>query len=145
MAFTQAYAHEFGDKELRLTHPFATPTPPGAPNGATYVDISTADSPVTLIAARSPVSDAVEVHDMRMEDDIMHMYRLERLEVGAGKTLKMRPGKGKHFMLIGLKQPLKAGDRFPLTLEFANRDDITLEVWVEEASDGSRKADRHEH
>nr|WP_298377719.1 copper chaperone PCu(A)C [uncultured Halomonas sp.] len=138
-------AHETRDNGVRLIHPFATPTPPGAPNGAAYMDISAGESPVTLIAASSPVSDVVEIHDMSMKDDVMRMHRLDKLEVDAGETLKMRPGQGKHLMLIGLKQPLKIGDRFPVTLEFANRDNITLEVWVQEANEGSQTADQHAH
>ncbi|MGC3873810.1 copper chaperone PCu(A)C [Halomonas sp. GXIMD04776] len=142
---TQTSAHETKDNGLRLIHPFATPTPPGAPNGAAYVDISTDDDPVSLVAASSPVSKVVEIHDMTMKDGVMRMRRLDSLEVAAGETLKMRPGGGEHLMLIGLEQPLKVGDRFPITLEFADRDSVTLEVWVQEADEGSQTADQHEH
>ena len=141
----QAFAHETNADGLRLIHPFATPTPPGAPNGAAYVDLAAGKETVSLVAASSPISEVVEIHDMTMKDGVMSMRRLESLEVAPGETLRMRPGGGEHFMLIGLKEALEVGDRFPMTLEFVNRDDITVEVWVQEAGEGSQTADQHRH
>jgi len=50
--------------------------------------------------------------------------------LAAGSQVKFMPG-GYHIMLMGLKQPLKAGDRFPLTLKFAKAGSVTVEVLVE--------------
>jgi hypothetical protein len=43
----------------------------------------------------------------------------------------MRPGEGYHFMLIGLKKPLNAGDKFPLTLNFEKAGRIEVSVTVQ--------------
>ena len=51
-----AVAHEVKTEALRVAHPFATPTPPGAANGAAYVDITALSESVTLIGASSPAS-----------------------------------------------------------------------------------------
>jgi hypothetical protein len=45
----------------------------------------------------------------------------------------MKPGDGYHLMLVGLKQPLKPGERFPLTLIFENAGRIELMVNVDAA------------
>ncbi|SHE39972.1 hypothetical protein SAMN02745148_00351 [Modicisalibacter ilicicola DSM 19980] len=140
-----ALAREAGDTGLRLLHPFATPTPPGAPNGAAYIDITAGEEDVSLVGASSSVSEVVEIHDMSMEDGVMRMRRLERLDVAAGETLMMRPGGGEHLMLIGLEQSLQVGDRFPITLEFAERDSVTLEVQVREAGEEGQAAGQHGH
>lgn len=141
-----AMAHEAHHGDLRIAHPFATPTPPGAPNGAAYLDIGIeGEQSARLIGASSPVSEVVELHDMTMEEDRMVMRRQEAFEIAPGETLTMRPGGGKHLMLINLEAPLTVGQRFPLTLEFAERDSVEVEVWVEEASVGSEAADAHHH
>src|SRR5699024_1564964 len=107
---TMAQAHEVSEDGLRIAHPFATPTPPGAPNGATYLDISAEDTDLTLVGAQSPISEVVEVHSMTMDNGTMQMRRLEKVDIPAGTTLKMRPGGGVHLMLIGLEEALEVGD-----------------------------------
>lgn len=141
-----AQAHDVNENGLRIAHPFATPTPPGAPNGAAYLDISAEGDAISLVGASSPISEAVEIHAMSMDGGTMRMRRLESLDVPPGVTVKMRPGEsGAHFMLIGLEDALKVGDTFPLTLEFANRDSLEVEVWVQPASEGTAAAEGHHH
>ena len=38
---------------------------------------------------------------------------------------------GYHLMLFGLKQPLKDGERFPLTLHFEKAGDLQVEIAVQ--------------
>ncbi|MFC3282860.1 copper chaperone PCu(A)C [Litchfieldella rifensis] len=141
-----ALAHDVRFEDLRIAHPFATPTPPGAPNGAAYLDITVeGDGAATLVGTSSPVSRAVEMHDMSMDDGNMRMRKLDEIRIEPGDTLTMRPGGGSHLMLLGLQEALRVGDSFPLTLEFAERGEIEVEVWVQEASDGSEAADAHHH
>ncbi|QJQ96279.1 MULTISPECIES: copper chaperone PCu(A)C [Halomonadaceae] len=141
-----ALAHDYQLEEVRIAHPFATPTPPGAPNGAAYLDITAhGESPATLVAASSPASRAVEIHDMRMDEGTMQMRKLDELSVMPGETLTMRPGGGYHLMLIGLEAPLREGENFPLTLEFAGSGAIEVEVWVQQADEGGEAADGHHH
>lgn len=140
-----AMAHDVQTDALRIAHPFATPTPPGATNGAAYVDISAFSDPVTLVGARSPASADVELHAMQMDGDMMQMRHVEAVRVEAGETYTMRPGGGYHLMLIGLTEPLKEGERFPLTLTFAKQGDVDIEVWVQGAQEGSEAADEHHH
>lgn len=140
-----AQAHEVSEDGLRIAHPFATPTPPGAPNGAAYLDISADDTSLTLIGASTPISEVVEIHSMSMDNGTMRMRRLDELAVPADTTVKMRPGNGVHLMLIGLQERLKSGDKFPMTLKFAERDSLKVEVWVQEPMEGSAAADEHHH
>ncbi|GGX94072.1 hypothetical protein GCM10007160_22010 [Litchfieldella qijiaojingensis] len=139
-----ALAHDIRLDDVRIAHPFATPTPPEAPNGAAYLDITVeGDTPATLVGASTAASRAAELHDMRMEDGNMQMRKLDAITIESGDTLIMRPGGGQHLMLLGLEAPLREGDSFPLTLEFAERGTIDVEVWVQEANEGSEAADAH--
>jgi periplasmic copper chaperone A len=74
-------------------------------------------SPVTstLISVASPVAGRVELHDTTMEAGVMKMREVERVPLPGGKPVRFQPG-GLHVMLIDLKQPLKPGDKVPLTL-----------------------------
>lgn len=142
---TMAVAHDVKTDAMRIVHPFATPTPPGAANGAAYVDITAFSEPVTLVGASSPASGHVELHTMQMDGDMMQMRHVDEVRIEAGDTYAMRPGGGFHLMLIGLTQPLQEGDQFPLTLIFAEGEEIDVEVWVQSAEQGSQAADEHHH
>jgi copper(I)-binding protein len=54
------------------------------------------------------------------------------LPVTPGKPLMLAPG-GYHIMLMDLKQPLKEGDSFPVTLSFAKAGQVTATATVEKA------------
>ncbi|PMR74741.1 copper chaperone PCu(A)C [Billgrantia endophytica] len=140
-----AMAHDYQLGDVRIDHPFATPAPPSVPHGAAYLAITVeGDEPAVLIGASTPASDTVEFHDMTMEGGIMRMRQVSEIEVPAGITQTMRPGGGYHLMLMGLVAPLREGDSFPLTLEFAELGEIEVHVSVQSAGEGSA-ADHHHH
>jgi copper(I)-binding protein len=54
------------------------------------------------------------------------------LELKPSTKTELKPGDGYHLMLVGLKQPLKAGDKFPVTLSFEKAGKVEVSVWVED-------------
>ncbi|MEN9543535.1 MAG: hypothetical protein RLZZ598_368 [Pseudomonadota bacterium] len=82
-----------------------------------------------VLEVRSPVAALAEIHEMAMKGDMMQMRPVQALDLPAGKTVEFKPG-GYHLMLMGLKQPLKAGDSVPLSLivETADGRHETLEI-----------------
>lgn len=70
-----------------------------------------------LVGVSSPVAKTVEVHEMKMDGNVMRMRAVPALDLPAMQNVELKPG-GYHIMLVGLKQPLKAGDKVPLTLTF---------------------------
>jgi len=70
-----------------------------------------------LVGAASPVAGVVEVHEMKMEGDVMKMRAVPALDLPAGKTVELKPG-GYHVMLLDLKTALKKDSTVPLTLVF---------------------------
>jgi len=77
----------------------------------------TAREPLQLVGASTPVAGVAQVHEMKMEGDVMHMRPLPKLDLPAGQAVELKPG-GYHVMLQDLKQPLVAGTTVPLTLVF---------------------------
>ena len=69
-----------------------------------------------LVGVSTPVAGVVEVHEMKMVDDVMRMRQIPALDLPAGKAVSLVPG-GYHLMLFQLKGQLKEGDKVPLTLE----------------------------
>lgn len=131
-----ALARDAGPGEVHIDNAFSPPSPPSVPHGGVYLDISVeGDTPAVLVGASSPASESVEIHEMRMDDGIMTMRPVERIEVPAGSSLSLRPGGGPHLMLMNLVAPYKEGDSFPVTLEFAERGDVRVEVRVQRAED----------
>lgn len=70
-----------------------------------------------LVEARSPVAGIVEIHEMKMDGNVMKMRALPALELAAGQRVELKPG-GYHIMLMDLKSPLKQGDEVPISLVF---------------------------
>lgn len=97
-------------------------------NGAAYLVIrsSTADE---LVGVVSDIAEVVEMHESMMNGDVMQMHHMGSVSLGAGEEVIFEPG-GLHIMLIGLKQDLKTGDEFEITLQFKNFQDIKLLVPV---------------
>lgn len=84
-----------------------------------------------LVGISSPVAGVAEVHEMKMEGDVMKMRALDGLDLPAGKTVELKAG-GYHIMMMDLKQPLTAGSAVPLTLRFKNAKGVesTLDITV---------------
>lgn len=103
---------------------------PGMPNSAAYgVLANLGDTDDTLIGASSDAAEAVELHEMVMaEGDVMQMRPLaDGIPVPAGEAAILEPG-GLHIMLIGLTEPLVAGETLDITLHFAEREDLVLSL-----------------
>ena len=108
----------------------------------------TAKESTRLVGVQSPVAGVAEVHEMKMESDVMKMRAVPGLDLPAGKTVELKPG-GFHVMLMDLKAPLAKDSKVPLTLVFKNSKGIEskMELLVPVASvapDGSA-AGAHKH
>ncbi len=117
--------------DLVLSGAFARATLPGAKVGGGYLSISNASKEADrLFGGSSPVAARVEVHEMKMDGNVMQMRQLkDGLEVPAGGTAELAPG-GTHLMFIGITQPLKQGDMVPVTLEFAKAGKVEVQFMV---------------
>ncbi|MDO8385779.1 MAG: copper chaperone PCu(A)C [Polaromonas sp.] len=87
---------------------------PGQSGTGAFMSLTAKDG-AKIVGASSPVAGVVEVHEMKMENDVMRMRAIPALDLPAGKTVQLKPG-GYHVMLMELKQALPKGSTVPLTL-----------------------------
>jgi copper(I)-binding protein len=89
----------------------------------------TSQEPLALVGVASPAADIAEVHEMKMDGDIMRMRMAERIELKAGEPLELKPG-GYHLMLMSLTAPIQAGQEIELSLQFEKPDGSRIEMPV---------------
>ena len=75
---------------------------------------------------------------MTTEGDVMRMREVPVIDLPAGQEVQLRHGQRYHLMLINLRQPLKVGDRFDLTLKFEKAGETTVKAWVQQPRAGRR-------
>jgi copper(I)-binding protein len=115
------------NQELQVTGVWARPGLAGG-NSAIFFVIDNSGTEDTLLSAVSDVAFAVELHKTSAQDGVMQMEHQMSVPVPTGKT-EFKPG-DLHVMLIGLKNDLKAGDSFEVTLNFKAVGRRTLAVTV---------------
>lgn len=117
--------------DLELSDGFARATLPNAPVGGGFITITNIGSEDdTLIAATSPFAGDVQLHEMKMDGDVMKMQQLESgIPVPAGETVTLEPG-GLHLMFMQLKQPFVEGTEVPVTLTFEKAGSIDVMLTV---------------
>ncbi len=99
---------------------------PGQPVGAAYLSITSARG-ATLTHVRSDAAGSVQMHSMSEDGGVMRMRELERLDLPAGKTVRLAPA-GTHLMLLQVTKPLRPGDSVALDLTVVDRAGVSKVV-----------------
>lgn len=105
-------------------------TPKRATTAAIYMrlrDCGTAGDRLTGI--ETSAAERAELHSVKIEDGVMRMRPVDGIEVPAGGSVDLAPGK-LHAMLTGLRHPLKEGDVVPVTLIFEKAGRVQVESAV---------------
>ncbi|MEI3851725.1 MULTISPECIES: DUF1775 domain-containing protein [Ensifer] len=92
---------------------------PGAKVGGGFLTIRNGGAGEDrLVAVESPAAARIEIHEMKMENDVMKMRKLDDgVAVPAGETVELKAG-GLHLMFMDVKTPFKEGEAVPVTLVF---------------------------
>jgi periplasmic copper chaperone A len=128
---------------VQIRDAWARSTVPGQKGSGAFMKI-TAKEGTRLTGVSSPVAGVAEVHEMKMEGDVMKMRAVPVLDIPAGGTVELKPG-GYHLMLMDLKQALPVGSTVPVTLIFKDgkgaesRVEVKLPVATTAPSAGSTK------
>lgn len=91
---------------------------PGQPATGAFMTL-TADTDSRLVAVRSPVAREAQIHQMRMNGDVMSMGEVKAIALPAHQPVSL-DAQGYHIMLMGLNGAVNAGDKVPLTLTVEN-------------------------
>lgn len=140
-AVVQAHSFKVGD--IEIGHPYARATGPGQSTGGGYLKLENKGADDRLVSARAAVSASVELHSMSMDGNVMRMRQVDGIALPKGRQVALEPG-GLHIMFVGLKAPLKDGDKFPLTLTFEKAGAVEVMVNVETPKPATA-ATEHKH
>lgn len=139
-----ALAHDARIGSLHIMHPAAPATLPGQTSGAVYLGIENeGKEDDRLLSASSPAAASVAIHKMTTTDNIMRMREIDNLPVPVGRKVVISAGSGTHLMLTGLKQPMAAGDKIPLTLRFERAGTVEVSIHVGPSAAQAGKAEGH--
>ncbi|MGW4531866.1 copper chaperone PCu(A)C [Nocardia sp. NPDC004340] len=106
-------------------------------SGAFGVFHNKSDKPVNLVAATSPASETVEIHETAPNGAGEKMMRPKAggLVIPAHGDATLAPG-GDHLMFMGLKAPLRTGSETPITLTFSDGSTTTVTAQVRDFAGG---------
>jgi copper(I)-binding protein len=118
---------------IAVDHAWARPTIGSSTTSAAYFTVTDTGAADRLISVTTPVASRAEVHESFSENGVMKMRAVPGVALDPGKPVHFAPG-GYHVMLMGLKQPLKPGDSFPITLRFEHAPEMTVSVTVQQVA-----------
>ena len=104
--------------------------PPVVDTAAGYLVLkNSGDQTVTVVSVECDAAAEPEFHSMQMHDGMVHMQKMDKVEVPAGGSIEFSPG-GNHLMLKGLTKELNAGDRVTLQISFSDGASVTVQAEV---------------
>lgn len=119
-----------GPNSIAAEHAWARATPKSASTGAAFVTlVNNGTSDDRLLGVTSPAAERIKLSSETNDNGVMKMTPLLSLDLHPGAPVVLKPG-GIHMMLLGLKQPLREGQSFPLTLTFEKAGVVEVTVSV---------------
>jgi len=127
---------------VTVTDAWVKVTAPGQTTGAAYLKIKS-DAAAKLVGASSPAAKTTQIHEMKVENNVMQMRPIDALDLPAGKTVELKPG-SYHIMLIDIVKPLKVGATVPLTLTIEGTDKHRQTVEVKAQVRAAAAMEKHD-
>jgi copper(I)-binding protein len=126
-----ALAHEIKLGNLVITHPWSRQSPMAADVAAGFLSVTnTGQDDDRLVRATAEITPKVQLHDMKIENDVMKMVELpDGIPIPAGATVELKP-KSLHVMFMDLKQPVMEGEEIKGTLVFEKAGTVDVEFEV---------------
>lgn len=120
-AFAQAI-----EKNIDVKAAWVRATVAGQKATGAFMTLTTKQN-LRLVSISSPAAGVAEVHEMRMDGDVMKMRALPGLDLPAGKAVELKPG-SYHVMLMDLNAPMTVGSTVPLSLLFKNAKGVSSKL-----------------
>lgn len=130
---------------VTVAEPWARATVQGQKATGAFMKITSKEG-AKLVGASSPAAGVTEIHEMKMDKDVMKMAAVSSLDIPAGKTVELKPG-GYHVMLMDLKAPLTDKTNVPVTLVFENAKGVKsqVELQVPVKTMGMQQGHKNDH
>lgn len=118
-------------KSMKLSQAWTRATPAGATTADIYLTLQNRmGTPDTLTTINSYVAESATIITTQNVNGIVQPQSVSALKIDTDKEIVMSPGR-MYIQLQKLKQPLKVGDTFPLTITFEKGGDVLEDVIVE--------------
>ncbi len=128
-----AVAHDYKAGELSIDHPWSRELPVDLPGAAAYFTLHNHGSqPDRLLSVSTPRAHKADLHFQAAGSSPADMKHMGAVEIPAHGEVTFSPG-ANHVMLSGVEPPLKAGEHFPMTLQFEKAGKVEVEVEVKNA------------
>lgn len=114
---------------LTVSGAFARASPMMAQAGAGFMIITNAGEADKLVAAKSDISEVVELHTHIEENGMKAMRKVDFIDVPANGSVELKPG-SYHVMFINLKERLQQGATVNVTLTFEKAGDVAVTLPV---------------
>lgn len=126
-----AHTEDASHDGLMIVDAVLNETLPGAMATAAYLTIHNhTEKAIQWISAETAVAEITELHETVNDDGMMRMiYQPDGFTIPASGSLTLERG-GKHIMLMELVEPLEAGQKHDIVLNFKDRSSVTLSVPV---------------
>ncbi len=126
-----AFSYSHAEDTITVTDAWVREVPPASTISAAYMKIANnGDKDDKVTGASSTAAETTEIHLSSVDDKgVAKMEKVDGVAVAAGETVELKPG-SYHIMLIGLKEPLKAGENVEIVLDFENAGEVTVSAPV---------------
>jgi periplasmic copper chaperone A len=128
--FVQVGASSAQATKIEIADAWARPSIGQSRNSVAYMKLTNRGADADrLVAASTPAAGKVELHTTVRDGDVLRMREVPTVDLKPGEAVAFAPG-GLHVMLLDVREPLKAGQNFPLTLRFekAGEQQVTVTV-----------------
>lgn len=98
---------------------------------AAFMEIKNKGTADKLMSAHCDCAKSTELHNVKMIDGTMKMYKVDAMDIPADGELKLKSG-SYHIMLIGLTRPLVSGETVPLKLKFEKAGEVTVDAKIKD-------------
>ena len=129
--------------QVDVTDPWARATGKGQKATGVFMNL-TAKKATRLVGVKSELTPVAQVHEMKMDKDVMKMQSIKALDLPAGQTVSLKPG-SYHVMLMDLKAPVAEGSHVVVTLMFEDAAGVKTQQEVHAVAKKSSmgSADKH--
>jgi len=132
------------EPQIKVMEPWSRPSPAMAGNGVVYMMLmNEGGADDALLSVETDTAEVAELHETKMEGDVMKMSPVAKVEIPAGGSAALEPG-GLHVMLINLQQELVAGEKIKLTLNFEKSAPLTVEAEIRKMGAGMDNMEHNE-
>ena len=138
---SMAWSHGQSPADITVMHAWSRAVPVAGMNAAGYMTLMNSSvKAITLTAATTDIALKTSLHKTVSDGDMVSMKALPAgITIPAQGQVELKPG-GLHLMLMKIKEPLKEGDKIPVTLIFDSGEQLATFLAVRAIG-----ADNHMH